>query len=140
MLALLGSRVVITQQRPIYTYHQVSEIPPHSVHAQMLMIQTWNHKAWRRLDGAGPAVPYDNITTPPQRIQPQLTSARLVLAGVGVAVFAAVLTITKSGGEDTGRSKRSDGRGDPRRAAARNSLVPSGETPSADDTAMTIEI
>jgi hypothetical protein len=89
------------QQRAMYnTYPQVSEIPPHSVHAQMLLIQTQN----RRSDGSTalvPPVPYDGMVSPPVRYsQPQLTKrTKLVLGGVGLAVFAAVLTIaiTKSG-------------------------------------------
>lgn len=88
------------QQRAMYTYPQVSEIPPHSVHAQMLLIQTQN----RRSDGSTalvPPAPYDGMPSPPVRYsQPQLTKrTKLVLAGVGLAVFAAVLTIaiTKSG-------------------------------------------
>ncbi len=97
------------QQRTMYnTYPQVSEIPPHSVHAQMLLIQTQN----RRSDGSTalvPPVPYDGMPIPPVRYsQPQLTKrTKLVLGGVGLAVFAAVLTIaiTKSG-SSSGKTAR----------------------------------
>ncbi|HEY5944846.1 MAG TPA: FHA domain-containing protein, partial [Kofleriaceae bacterium] len=89
----------IPQQRPIYPYPQATEIPPHSVHAQMLLIQTQN----RRSDGSTahvPPTPYDGI---PAQVYspPQLTKrAKMVLVGIGLAVFAAVMTvaIVKSGG------------------------------------------
>lgn len=87
------------QQRPSYGYPQATEIPPHSVHAQMLLIQTQN----RRGDGSTlhvPPTPYDGIPASPRYLQPQLSRrTKLVLAGVGLAVFAAVMTIAivKSG-------------------------------------------
>jgi hypothetical protein len=78
----------------MYPYPQATEIPPHSVHAQMLLIQTQN----RRGDGSTahvPPVPYDMQVALQQRYsQPQLTKkAKLVLAGIGLAVFAAVMTV-----------------------------------------------
>lgn len=93
-----------SQQQPIYTYPQVSEIAPHSVHAQMLLIQSQN----RRGDGSTalvPPVPYDGMPmAAPRYTQPQLSRrTKHVLAGVGLAVFAGILTIAivKSGGPST---------------------------------------
>ncbi len=86
-------------QRPIYPYPQATEIPPHSVHAQMLLIQTQQ----RRGDGSTvlvPPTPYDMMPMAPRYSQAQLSKrAKLVLSGVGLAVFAAVMTIAivKSG-------------------------------------------
>ncbi|HEY5927157.1 MAG TPA: FHA domain-containing protein [Kofleriaceae bacterium] len=78
-------------QRPMFAYPQASEIPPHSVHAQMLLIQTQN----RRGDASTahvPPVPFEMV---PQRYtQPQLTrKAKFVLLGIAVAVFTAVLLV-----------------------------------------------
>lgn len=90
---------VAAAPRPGYGYPQATEIPPHSVHAQMLLIQTQN----RRGDGSTlhvPPTPYDSLPMPPRYQQPQLSKrTKLVLAGVGLAVFAAVMTIAvvKSG-------------------------------------------
>src|SRR5690606_25485986 len=57
-------------------------------------------------------VPYDGMPSPPVRYsQPQLTKrTKLVLAGVGLAVFTAVLTIaiTKSGSSSRATAKKSD--------------------------------
>ena len=79
--------------RPLYTYPQVNEIPPHSVHAQMLMLQSQS----RRDIAAGS--PYDG--NPMRRfVAPQLTKrAKIVLAAIGVAVILGVATIAivKSG-------------------------------------------
>src|SRR5262249_29244307 len=79
-------------QRPMYPYPQATEIPPHSVHAQMLLIQTQN----RRGDGSTvlvPPTPYDSLPMAPRYSQAQLSKrAKLVLSGVGLAVFAAVMT------------------------------------------------
>ena len=81
------------------SYPQAADIPPHSVHAQMLLIQTQN----RRGDNSTmhvPPTPYDGV---PQQIRystPQLSKrTKLVLGGVALAVLAAVMTvaITKSG-------------------------------------------
>ena len=79
--------------RPMYSYPQATEIPPHSVHAQMLLIQTQN----RRGDGSTmlvPPTPYDGLPAPPPSYSQPLTKrAKLVLGGIGLAVFAAVATI-----------------------------------------------
>jgi len=99
-LANAGPMATGSAQRAIYTYPQATEIPPHSVHAQMLLIQTQN----RRGDGSTALVsptPFDML--PPQApryMPPQLSKrAKLVLAGIGLAVVAGVLTvaIAKSG-------------------------------------------
>lgn len=121
-----------SQQRPIYAYPQVSEIPPHSVHAQMLLIQTQN----RRGDGSTalvPPVPYDGLPPPPPRYsQPQLTRrTKHVLAGVGLAVLAAILTIaiTKSGGPSATTAQKGDAKA---KAAAKTSAEPI-VTPAEDE-------
>jgi hypothetical protein len=88
-------------QPPLYSYPQATEIPPHSVHAQMLMIQTQN----RRGDGSTahvPSLPFEPGPQPPRYAPPQLTKrAKMVLAALGLAMFAAVTTvaIVKSGGD-----------------------------------------
>jgi hypothetical protein len=88
------------QPRTLYTYPQATEIPPHSVHAQMLLIQTQNRRTDASTAHVSPT-PYDGIMQPGY-LAPQLSKrAKLVLAGIGLAVFAAVLTIaiTKSGND-----------------------------------------
>ncbi|HEX5063210.1 MAG TPA: FHA domain-containing protein, partial [Kofleriaceae bacterium] len=80
------------QQMQMYPYPQATEIPPHSVHAQMLLIQTQN----RRGDHSTAHVPPMSFDQLPQQrySQPQLTKkAKVVLIGVGLAVFAAVMTV-----------------------------------------------
>lgn len=85
--------------RPAYPYPQATEIPPHSVHAQMLLIQTQN----RRGDASTAHVPpisYDPMMMgqPPvqQRayVPPQISQrAKYIAAAAAIAVIAAVLTI-----------------------------------------------
>jgi hypothetical protein len=82
------------QQRPMYGYPQAAEIPPHSVHAQMLMIQTAN----RRGDASTahvPPTPYEVLPLQHRfASQPQLTKkAKMVLLGISIVVFAAVMTV-----------------------------------------------
>jgi pSer/pThr/pTyr-binding forkhead associated (FHA) protein len=92
--------------RPSYPYPQATEIPPHSVHAQMLLIQTQN----RRGDASTAHVPpmsYDGryAAPPMQRYtphqQPQISPRAKYIAGAAaIAVVAAIATIgiVKSGG------------------------------------------
>ncbi len=94
----------LQQQRPMYgQYPQATEIPPHSVHAQMLLIQTQN----RRGDGSTahvPPTPFDGVQLQPRYTQPQLSKrTKLILGGAGLALFAAIATIAivKSGGPAT---------------------------------------
>jgi len=84
--------------RPSYPYPQATEIPPHSVHAQMLLVQSQN----RRGDASTAHVPpmsYDpmfaSIAQPQQRYtQPQLSArAKYIIAGAGLALLAAIATI-----------------------------------------------
>ncbi|HSD91188.1 MAG TPA: FHA domain-containing protein, partial [Kofleriaceae bacterium] len=85
--------------RPSYPYPQATEIPPHSVHAQMLLVQSQN----RRGDASTAHVPpmsYDPMlgALPPLQQQrytpPQLSSrAKYILAGAGLAILAAIATI-----------------------------------------------
>jgi pSer/pThr/pTyr-binding forkhead associated (FHA) protein len=95
--------------RQSYPYPQATEIPPHSVHAQMLLIQTQN----RRGDASTAHVPpmtYDPMNPmayaqqPPmmqQRYsQPQISQrAKYFAAAAAIAVVAAIATIAivKSG-------------------------------------------
>jgi pSer/pThr/pTyr-binding forkhead associated (FHA) protein/outer membrane biosynthesis protein TonB len=94
-----------TQPRPIAypTYPQGPDIPPHSVHAQMLLIQTQN----RRGDGSTmhvPPTPYDGMVAAPNLSRwspPQLTKrAKLIFAGAGIAALAAIATIAIVSSDD----------------------------------------
>ncbi len=93
-----------SQPRPAAypTYPQATEIPPHSVHAQMLLIQTQN----RRGDGSTmhvPPTPYDGMVAAPSlRWSPQqLTKrAKLIFAGAGIAALAAIATIAIVSSDD----------------------------------------
>lgn len=87
--------------RPAYPqYPQATEIPPHSVHA--LLIQTQN----RRGDGSTmhvPPTPYEGMVATPQLrwSPPQLTKrTKLFVAGAGLAVFAAIMTIAIVSSDD----------------------------------------
>ncbi|NVB77541.1 MAG: FHA domain-containing protein [Kofleriaceae bacterium] len=89
--------------RPMFgQYPQATEIPPHSVHAQMLLIQTQN----RRGDGSTahvPPTPFDGVQMQPRYSQPQLSKrTKLILGGAGLALFAAIATIAivKSGSSE----------------------------------------
>jgi pSer/pThr/pTyr-binding forkhead associated (FHA) protein len=93
-----------TAPRPVAypTYPQATDIPPHSVHAQMLLIQTQN----RRGDGSTmhvPPTPYDGIAAAPSLrwSPPQLTKrAKLIFAGAGIAALAAIATIAIVSSDD----------------------------------------
>jgi outer membrane biosynthesis protein TonB len=118
------------QPRPMYQYPQATEIPPHSVHAQMLLIQTQN----RRGDGSTvlvPPTPYDNVMMPPRYAAPQLSKrAKLVLSGIGLAVFAAVMTvaIVKSG--DNKKSVAATAPVEKREMKAVGRTEPAADTPA----------
>jgi pSer/pThr/pTyr-binding forkhead associated (FHA) protein len=124
----------MSQQRPIYAYPQATEIPPHSVHAQMLLIQTQN----RRGDGSTahvPPTPYDSLPSPiPRYLAPQLSRrTKIVLGGVGIAVLTAVLTIAiaKSGSGPTNKTSakvtaKTDG-------DTVNAMAPTAPTPASAD-------
>ncbi len=112
----------LPQQRPAYGYPQATEIPPHSVHAQMLLIQTQNRRGDHSTAHV-PPTPYDGMQIPRAYSQPQLTKrAKLVLAGIGLAVFAAVMTvaIVKSGNSKAkaiAGEKKTDGKSEAKVAA-----------------------
>jgi pSer/pThr/pTyr-binding forkhead associated (FHA) protein len=78
-------------QRP-YAYPTAAEIPPHSVHAQMLLIQTGNRRGDASTAHVSP-MSFDAMP-PPRYTQPQLTKkAKMVLLAIGIAVFVAVMTV-----------------------------------------------
>jgi pSer/pThr/pTyr-binding forkhead associated (FHA) protein len=89
--------------RPSFPYPQAAEIPPHSVHAQMLIQQTHG----RRGDGSTAHVqPVPYMGGMPMHAQPrgyegpQLSRrTKLLLAGIGLAVLTGVVTaaVMKSG-------------------------------------------
>ena len=79
---------------PMYAgYPQATEIPPHSVHAQMLHIQQTQNKRGDMSSGMMPA-PYAPAHAAP-RFQPQpLTKrAKYILGGVALTVLAAITTV-----------------------------------------------
>jgi hypothetical protein len=79
--------------RAMYPYPQATEIPPHSVHAQMMLIQTQNRRGDHSTAHVPPA-PYDAMPSMQRYAQPQLSKkSKLVLAGIGIAVVAGVLTV-----------------------------------------------
>src|SRR5262249_22289987 len=92
--------------RPAYGYPQLNDIPPHQIHAQMLMIQAQN----ARRDGATAHVPPYNNSYPaqppmmamPQRygVPPGLSkrqNAMLIAAGVTVFAGVVALVVVKTG-------------------------------------------
>jgi hypothetical protein len=93
--------------RPSFPYPQAAEIPPHSVHAQMLIQQTHG----RRGDGSTAHVqPVPYMGGMPMHAQPrgyegpQLSRrTKLLLAGIGLAVLTGVVTaaVMKSGTKPT---------------------------------------
>jgi hypothetical protein len=90
----------MTPQRPIQ-YPMATEIPPHSVHAQMLKIAA-NAGRTDPSTSIVPPTPYGAPMFPPQQLAPQQLSKRskyLIGAG-GLSLLAAILTIAvlKSGG------------------------------------------
>lgn len=103
--------------RPAYpVYPQATEIPPHSVHAQMLLIQTQN----RRGDGSTmhvPPTPFDGMVAAPQpnRFTPaQLSNrAKLIFAGASLAALAAILTIAIVSSDGKSKAAAKDGPGEP---------------------------
>lgn len=121
--------------RAMYPYPQATEIPPHSVHAQMMLIQTQN----RRGDGSTahvPPAPYDAMPPMHRYAQPQLSKkSKLVLAGIGIAVVAGVLTVAivksshtaaKPSAADTAKK---DGKTDAKVAAKTAAVQAKTETP-----------
>jgi hypothetical protein len=83
------------QQLPSYPYPQATEIPPHSVHAQMLLIQTHSGRG----DGSTahvPPMPYDAqlpMMPPVHAVtQPMTKRAKLLLAGIALAVLTGIVT------------------------------------------------
>ena len=84
-------------------YPQATEIPPHSVHAQMLLIQA---QQGRPDPSTAHVAPTPYLPSPPgvqlrQYAQPQLSKrSKMLLVAAGVSAFAAILTIAilKSGG------------------------------------------
>jgi hypothetical protein len=92
----------ISQQRPM-AYPMTTEIPPHSVHAQMLKI-TANAGRTDPSTALVPPTPYNGMLAPtPQAFAtpPQLSKrTKYVIGAAGLTLLAAILTIavTKSGG------------------------------------------
>lgn len=77
-----------------YPYPQASEIPPHSVHAQMMLIQTQNRRGDASTAHVQP-VPFDSLqmSAAQRYIPPPLSRrAKLVLGGLGLAVLAGIVT------------------------------------------------
>ncbi len=121
--------------RPSYPspYPQAAEIPQHSVHAQMLMIQ---QTQGQRRDGSTahvPPSPYDPmlgyVAAPRQPRNPVGTKrTKLAIAGIGLALLTGVVTaaLVKSGSskgkpavtakKDTGKATTKDAKTDPKTA------------------------
>jgi pSer/pThr/pTyr-binding forkhead associated (FHA) protein len=134
----IPSQGAAPQPRAQYAYPQASEIPPHSVHAQMLHIQTQHRRGDASTAHVSPT-PYDGIAQPsPRYLAPELSQrAKLVLGGIGLAVFAGVLTIaiTKSGGgssKPVAAETKSARPASPAKAAAKTTPA---EKPSAETAA-----
>ena len=130
--------------RPLYAYPQASEIPPHSVHAQMMMIQTQN----RRDSGPmGPPTPFDSpVAARASRgyAQPQISKrAKLVLAAIGLAVFAAVATIAimkSSSGNKSTKPAASAGSADKKLADQSKKMTTTTVEPIKEPTVPTVDM
>ncbi len=107
------------QQRPSYPYPQAAEIPPHSVHAQMLQIQTQSHRGDGSTAHVQPAH-YDPMIgmPPPRYAAPQISKrTKLAIAGVALAlltgiVTAAVVKSNSSKGRPAATAKKETGKKD----------------------------
>ena len=138
------------QGRPSYPYPQATEIPPHSVHAQMLMIQTQG----RRGDGSTAHVApahYDPMIgmPPPQYGRPpaQLSKrTKLAIAGIALALLTGIVTaaVVKSGSKpraaatakkDTGKKETAKKieKVETKKPTAEPILVPAKDAPKAPD-------
>jgi outer membrane biosynthesis protein TonB len=98
--------------RPSFPYPQAAEIPPHSVHAQMLLIQ---QQGVRRGDGSTahvPPVPYNPMVMggAPSRGYgvPQLSRrTKLLIGGIALAVLTGVVTAAIVKSSDTPKTSAS---------------------------------
>lgn len=133
-------------QHPSYPYPQAAEIPPHSVHAQMLMIQTQGRRGDNSTAHVAPAHYDPLIGMPPPRYDnaPQVTKrTKLAIAGVALALLTGIVTaaVVKSGSSKSrpaATAKKETGKKDPKKDApkietakptAEPIVVPAKDTP-----------
>jgi hypothetical protein len=124
---------------PMYAgYPQATEIPPHSVHAQMLVVQSQNRRG--DLSTAHvPPTPYANGLAAPMAARfaaPSQMSKRTkyLLGGAGLALFAAVATIAiiKSGKKTQPVTTQDAGSGSAKLEAKQDPKLAKVEGPKPD--------